>query len=297
MTLAARAGNDDFYRQLHAALGNTRALQQRECLQLTNADIRCELYRSASASDPLVIFFPGLSAYAELYAGLLASLAEQGFNVVGVDPPGHGYSGGTAGSYLPEDVQRITSQILDVLEDEFSGPKVAFGHSVGGMLALAAAEHDPRIQAVICQTLLVTEVPPDWWHFWGWQWIRGSAQWLPQWPVPLHNVLNFRQLISGHPAQALLEHDPLLVMAYPLRTLAGLFSHRAGIMRQAYPFRLLVIQGEDDRVLSAHYAKRVAEQSVHQIEMITVSGEGHMLPLQSPPKLTGIVGKWLRKAL
>ncbi|WP_315980832.1 alpha/beta fold hydrolase [Aliamphritea spongicola] len=243
MAVAARSGDSDFHRQLHDALGNTDALLQRECLQLTADDIRCELYRSASASDPLVIFFPGLSAYVELYAGMLASLAEEGFNVVGVDPPGHGYSGGTAGSYLPEDIQRITSQLLDVLEDEFSGPKVAFGHSVGGMLAVAAAEHDPRIEAVICQTLLVTEVPPDWWHFWGWQWIRASSQWLPQWQVPLDSVLDFRQLISGHPAEDLLQRDPLLIMAYPLRTLAGLFSHRTGVMRQAYPFRLLVIQG------------------------------------------------------
>ena len=29
-----------------------------------------------------------------------------------------------------------------------SAAKVTFGHSVGGMLAVAAAEHDPRIQAV-----------------------------------------------------------------------------------------------------------------------------------------------------
>ncbi len=297
MTAAAHSGNSDFYRQLHDALGNTHALEQRECLCLTDAEIRGELYRCSSASAPLVIFFPGLGTYVELYAALLASLADQGFNVLGIDPPGHGYSAGVAGVYQPEDIQHITSQVLDLLEDEFTGPKVCFGHSVGSMLALAVAEHDARIQAVVCQTLLVTEIPPDWWHFLGWQWTWSTALWLPDWPVPLQSVLDFRQLISGHPAAELLQHDPLLVMAYPLRTLAGLFQHKAGIMKKPCPFKMVVIQGETDSVLSLSYAYRIAEMADQHIEMIIVPDQGHMLPLQSPLKLTGIVADWLRKAL
>lgn len=295
--MKAGAGDCSFYNQLHCALGNTQALQRRECLQLTSSDIHCELYRAESSAAPLVVFFPGLGTYVELYAQLLASLAEQGVNLVGIDPPGHGYSSGMPGVYQPEDVQRITSQVLDELEAEFTGPKVSFGHSIGAMLALAVAEHDSRFQAVVCQTLLVTEEAPDWWHFLGWQWTWGSALWLPDWRVPLQAVLDFRQLISGHPAAELLQNDPLLVMEYPLRTLAGLFRHKAGVMRERYSFDMLLIQGEEDSVLSLNYAQRVKKQAVHDMEMITIPDEGHMLPLQSPLKLTGIVAEWLRKVL
>ena len=297
MTAGANKGSGDFYNQLHQALGNIQALKQRECRRLIDSDIHCELYRAESLAAPLIVFFPGLGTYVELYAQLLASLADQGFNIVGIDPPGHGYSSGPSGAYQPEDIQRITSQVLDELETEFPGPKVTFGHSIGAMLAVAAAEHDSRVKAVVCQTLLVTEMPPDCWHFLGWQWTWGSALWLPEWRVPLQSVLDYRQLISGHPAAELLQNDPLLVMAYPLRTLSGLFQHKAGVMRASYPFDMLLIQGEADSVLSLSYAQRVREQAVHNMEMRTIPYEGHMLPLQSPLKLTGIVAEWLRKAL
>lgn len=285
------------YLALHTALGNTQALTCRERRQLTHLQLNCEIYQAGDSTAPLVLFFPGLATYSELYAQLLQEICSGGFNVISVDPPGHGYSAGERGLYQVEQFCGAVSDLLDEVSAEFSGPVIAFGYSIGALLAVAAAEQELRITKVICNTLLVTEEPPDWWHYVGWQWLWGSALYMPRWRLPLNSFLDFRRLIEKHPAAEFLNRDPLLVLHYPLATLASVFHHRAGIMQQSYPFQMLLIQAENDTVLSLSYAQRVVSRAVQPVELITVASEGHMLPLQSPLKLAGIVVEWLKAHL
>lgn len=279
--------------RLRQALGINDVLQQRKLLKLGELPLHCELYEYADDA-PLLIFLPGIGTYSELYACMFDGLRQQGFNVLSIDLPGHGYSGGPRGMYTVEQVCDCVSRVLDELEGRFSGPACLFGYSIGALLAVAVAERDDRFSKVICGTLLMTELPPDLFHFLGWQWTWGSGLLFPDVKMPLSSMVDYNQLLAGHPAGELINEDPLLVLDYPFRTLSSLFSHRSGIYRNRFPFELAIVQGEQDEVLSLAYSRRVQAETAQPIDLISVSQEGHMMPLTAPLKLAGIVADWLR---
>ncbi len=281
---------------LWKALGSVPFLKHRQTFHVGNLPVHCEIYEH-SVDAPVIIFLPGIGTYVELYAEVLYRISAQGFNVVAIDLPGHGYSGGERGAYTVESVNESVSAVIDALAQRYTGPYGIFGFSIGALLAVAAAEQDERLSAVLCGTLLTTEVAPDLFHYLGWQWTWGSAMLFPHVKLPLSWIVDYDQLLAGHPAGELINQDPLLVLDYPFKTLASLFGHKAGIMKQRYPFTMAIVQGEEDEVLSLHYSEQVIRQACQPIELIAVPGERHMLPLMAPPKLAGIVAGWFDHAL
>ncbi len=303
MTAAQRALNDKalqrdcFREQLRDGLGIQEALKSREILRIdAETPIHCELYEYSSTA-PILLFLPGLGTYSELYAELLAGLRDEGFNAVGVDPRGHGYSGGERGFYSIEETVSDLQRVLDTLEERFSGPVVVFGYSGGAVTGLALAEQDSRVQALLCGTLLLSELAPDMMHGLGWQWTTASAWMFPRMKVPLKGFIDFETLLAGHPAGPLINADPMLVFEYPLRTLASLFSRRAGILKQQYPFALSIMQGTRDEVLDVDYARRVVSVSVQPIELVLIPSEGHMLPWDNAAALAQRSAQWFHRQL
>ncbi len=279
-------------KRLRKALGAEAALESRQVLRIGELPLHCELYES-QVDAPLLIFLPGIGTYSELYAQMFDALCQQGFNVLSIDLPGHGYSGGPRGMYTVEQVCQCVTEVLDTVEARYSGPVYLFGYSIGALLAVAAGERDSRISKVICGTLLMTELPPDLFHYMGWQWTWGSGLLFPNMKMPLSVMVDFHQLLAGHPAGELINEDPLLVLDYPFRTLSSLFGHRSGVMQHSFPFELAIVQGEKDEILSLGYSRRVQYETAQKIELITVPGEGHMMPLTAPLKLAGVVADWL----
>lgn len=277
---------------LQRALGSERFLANRKTFHVGDLPIHCEIYEH-HADSPVLMFLPGIGTYGELYAAMLSHLSERGFNVVAIDPPGHGYSGGERGVYTVETVQASVSEVIDALQQRYNGPYYIYGYSIGALLAVAAAEQDDRISKVVCGTLLTTEVPPDLFHFLGWQWTSGSAMLFPSMRLPLSWLVDYDQLLAGHPAGQLINQDPMLVLNYPFKTLGSMFSRKAGIMQQRYPFKIAIVQGDQDEVLSLAYARRVIEEAEQPIELVAVPGEGHMMPLTAPLKLADIIADWL----
>lgn len=293
----ATVEGDAFQQRLRDGLGIRRFLARREVLELPgDPAIHCELYRHGPAA-PVLLFLPGLGTYVELYAELLSRLCDKGFNVVGIDPRGHGYSGGDRGYCRVEDLVGDLQRLLDRLEQEFSGPVTVFGYSGGAVSAVALAERDRRIRAVLAGTLLLGEMEPDWLHGLGWNWTRTSAWFFPRLKLPLQQFLDFEALLDGHPAGPLISQDPRLVTEYPLATLASLFSQRSEIFRQRCPFRLAILQGDRDEVLDANYARRVMARARQPIELLLLKGEGHMLPWDNPAAMAREAAGWLHRAL
>ncbi|MCO4758005.1 MAG: alpha/beta fold hydrolase, partial [Oceanospirillaceae bacterium] len=103
-------------------------LEKRQAFQLGKDALHCELYEYDVAA-PTVLFLPGIGTYSELYAEMLGKLSERGFNVVAIDLPGHGYSGGPRGLYTVEQVSFAVSMVLDHLQQRFTGPFSIFGYS------------------------------------------------------------------------------------------------------------------------------------------------------------------------
>jgi len=267
-------------------------LEKRESLQIGEIPVHCELYEADNKDAPILILLPGIGTYCELYADILGRFAESGFHAVGLDYPGHGYSGGNRGHYTVESVVESVSGLIDKLEERYSGPVYLFGYSIGSLLAVAATEQDDRIQGVMCGTLLIPEIPPDTLHQVGWQWTWGMAQMFPSMKLPLKSMVDYDQLLAGHPAAKEFNNDHLMIFDYPFSTLSSLYSWRSRVKSEVFDFHAAILHGSDDEVMSIGYSKRLVETFAHPFELIEVPG-GHMMPWYNPELLIASVTGWL----
>jgi len=283
-------------RQYRRLLGTEPWLKQRQLFPLPEIGIHGELYHH-HADAPVLIFLPGIGTYGELYAEFLGRLCQQGFNVLVLDPPGHGYSSGKRGVYTVEQMDTAVSVAIDRLREEYHGNIGLFGFSIGSLLAISAAEQDDRVQATLGVTLLLPDLPPDMTYWAGWQWTWGSAFFFPHLQVPLGNMVDFLQLLEGHPAADLINDDPLIVFNYPLSTLSSLFNHRCGISRRRYGFQSATLHGDRDEVLPLGYSERVVKYCQHPVELIAVPGGRHMMPWMQTEQLLELSSEWFHRAL
>jgi pimeloyl-ACP methyl ester carboxylesterase len=285
---------DEHRERLRDKLDIHHHLAKRESLHVGELGVHCELYETDAENKnaPILIFLPGIGTYCELYADLLARFADNGFHTVGLDYPGHGYSGGERGQYTVDEVVQSVSALIDLLQSRYSGPVYLFGYSIGSLLAVAAAEKDERIKGVVCGTLLIPEIAPDTMHQMVWQWTWGMAQMVPSMKMPLKSLVDYEQLLVGHPAAKEFNHDHLMVFDYPLSTLSSLYSWRSEVKPRAFDFHAAIIHGTDDDVMSLEYSKRLVETLAHPFELIEVPG-GHMQPWYHPEVLCDTVSQWI----
>lgn len=128
--------------------------------------------RAWRAPNPraLIAIAHGIGEYCARYSALASDLARAGYTVVSVDFPGHGDARGPRGdipSWLRLRDQVLpglltAGQSLDGIPERL--PRVVFGHSMGGVLALDFALHQPRaISAVAVSAVGLKSAPPPWW--------------------------------------------------------------------------------------------------------------------------------------
>jgi len=279
---------------LRQKLNLEKYLSKRTAFCVGESAVHCELYEHSSEA-PTILFLPGIGTYCELYAELLAKLSEQGYNVVGIDPLGHGYSGGSRGHYTVEEMCAAVSDVLDVLQQRFAGPFGVYGYSIGALLAIAAAEHDERLSTVLCGTLLVPDLAPDMTYRMGWNWTWASSLMMPGYKVPLKSFVDFEQLLKGHPAGPAINNDPLIVFDYPLRTLSSLFNHRCKIVNQEHDFSAAILHGDKDEVLPVSYSQRVMNYCEQPMELLVMKRQGHMVPLLRPDLVVTMAAQWFEQ--
>lgn len=83
--------------------------------------------------DSWLVLWPGICMTAEQFLPVLASAVDKPFNVVIIDPPGHGLSELWAGEFTEQSIQTIWKTIADELDIHHA---VIGGHSYGAMSAL-----------------------------------------------------------------------------------------------------------------------------------------------------------------
>ena len=280
-----------FRSNLREKLDLDRYLEHRTAFCVGDNAVHCELYEFAEDA-PTILFLPGIGTYCELYAELLCKISQQGYNVVGIDPLGHGYSGGSRGHYTVQQMNEAASEILDVLEQRYTGPFGIYGYSIGALLAVAAAEHDSRLSAVLCGTLLMPDLAPDMLYRIGWNWTWASSLMMPGLKMPLKTVVDYNQLLEGHPAAEEINNDPLVVFDYPLKTISSLFNHSFDMVKEEHAFATAIMHGENDEVLPLSYTERLAGYCNHPIEIMVMERQGHMTPWLKPDLVVQLAAGW-----
>lgn len=284
---------EDHPSRLLDSLGATPYLRFRTTERVGDLPIHCEVFASTPEA-PLLIFLPGISTYSALYAEMLYRLSQHGFNVVGVDLRGHGHSGGERGAYTVDEVTEDIRGVIDHFTTRFRGPVMLYGYSIGAPLALAVAENDTRVEALLCHTLFVSEHAPDLLHLWGWHWLQHLSFFLPHLRLPLRRLFNLQDLIPQRRFHKLIADDPLLVNSYPLLTLASVFNRRSRAVREQLPFRAAILSGDHDELVPFSYLERLTAKLTHPLDLIRVAGGTHMLPFWEPDRCADLAAAWLQ---
>lgn len=100
----------------------------------------------------LVVLVHGLGEHTARYAHVGKVLAKSGYALVGFDLRGHGKSGGAKGHASSlEVVMQDIHQFFRLMENRYPGiPHFLYGHSLGGLFALAyAIQHGAPLKGVI----------------------------------------------------------------------------------------------------------------------------------------------------
>jgi uncharacterized protein len=201
-----------------------------------------------TASDTTVIVVParGMSKTAFLpYAGMLAG---DWFNVLLVDPRGEGESDGHTRGFGVIEGQDVTGAV-DYLRRSRPGESrhiFALGVSEGASAALAAARADDRIEAVIADSVF---------------------------PTPAAELERVMPPLPG-PLAKYFEKSTLLLASIQL----GCNLFESGAERDVAaiaPRPVMIIQGQDDRVVSAGQAEELYAAAGGQTLLWKVRSAGH----------------------
>ena len=123
----------------------------------------------AEQPHALVAMVHGLGEHSGRYAALASDLARAHLTCVALDLPGHGETNGPRGDALWE---KLREQIVPAMFTASRGmpgqppelPRVLFGHSMGGVLALDVALAHPReLRALVVTAPALRTAMPPWW--------------------------------------------------------------------------------------------------------------------------------------
>ena len=218
-------------------------------------------WETAASPRAVICLVHGLGEHSGRYSHLAAFLTGKGYSLVSFDQRGHGKSQGKQGytpSYeaLMEDIDLLMDHALALYPDT---PRILYGHSLGGGLALNySLRRKPDISGVVSTSpwLRLTKEPPA-------PLVQLLSALDSLWPsFSMSNGLDVRDI----------SHDPAVVRAYindPLvhdRITARLCitAYRAGIWALdhagEFSLPLLIMHGSADRITSPRAAEQFARQ-------------------------------------
>lgn len=275
--------------------------------------MRLVAYEGAGPAGPSVVALHGMitsvDVLREAVAGLdpYARLAAEGFNVLAVDWPGHGRSGGRRGHLTYRGAMETAATAVGYAAERWDGPVGLFGTALGGVLAFYAALEGDGVGAVACHNVLdLRDIRPVL------QRTRQGAL-LPA-AAALRRTLQPRhQELMAIPAAAVvatpdladdpgladaLRHHPQSVRRY---TLAGLGSillapeDKPDVGAQRVPTFIAV--GSNDRVLPQTTTRAFASRLVVDSELWVLPGGGHQLLLEHPEAVLPAAAGFLHRHL
>jgi alpha-beta hydrolase superfamily lysophospholipase len=285
-------------------------IEQSERLDTGGTSLHLTVY-GVGPEAPTILFLPGMTGHAGLYAhaipgvNYLAALAAEGFNVVGLDLPGHGRSGGVRGLFTYGELVEAVSRAVDWAAEAYNDRIGVTGSSMGGILAFYAALEDRRIRAVVCHNVVdLRDIRPILYlkrHAvivpltMATRFIGRHLTWLP---IPVTSFLEPAHVFDRPEHVRLWKADPLCVWSYRCSSWISLFlspADKPAVEGMETPVRILV--GEHDQVLQAPYHRAFYRRLSCPKDLVVVPGVGHMLPLEHLESTVPLVTGWFREHL
>ncbi|RJP34065.1 MAG: alpha/beta fold hydrolase [Actinobacteria bacterium] len=290
-------------------LGELYGTWREDALDL--GDRRLALYHFESEpGDPVMVFVPGTSVYALLYAEYMFKLSRQGFNVIGFDPRGHGRSSGKRGVYT---LGKLVEDALAVIDYAFEtcGDKVAVsGSSQGGMIAFYCAAAEPRLKAAVCHNVIAPD-EPDNERMTRWAGLfRPLMPFLPHLqplmdsplgrlmtPVSLYLDLEAETCRLIPDVGRFLKEDPLVASAVSLSALHSLPTTPLARRVEEIETPVMVIHAGRDDIFPEDYVRRVYDRLNCEKKFLYLPDAPHLVMTDYVDDIIPPLSSWLEEMM
>lgn len=261
--------------------------------------VHLELHAADGGAAPTLVFSPGLGAYARFYLPLLGSLCDAGFNVVGIDRPGHGLSEGRRGDCTIDETIDVVEEAVRYARDRFGGPLALLGSSLGGIINWYALTREPDVEAVVCHNI----ARPDVFHDPSMRFkvpvLRRLARVAPFAGVPIKQIADFRKVSSSAEILdfAASEQDGTWCWKVTARSAASFLTYDPPVDWTRVGTPVLVLVGAGDEMVSAPFTEQVLAAGRPPNAELRLPELGHLLFHDHLDEALPLVTGWLQEKL
>jgi alpha-beta hydrolase superfamily lysophospholipase len=254
---------------------------------------------------PTIVFVPGTAAYARIYLEFLVALNDRGFNVVGMDPRGHGRSSTPRGHFTLDDIVTDALAVARYARDRFKGRIGIAGSSQGGIAALYVAARGEVVSSALCHNLadlngrdnlLLSRFRPPAWAI---PLLMPIATLYARFSFPLSLYLDFKSqmLKNGQDAATYLRNDPLATVFYTIRVLISLYRTRLARPVEEITTPIMVLHSALDAVFPQSYVEGIYNRLTCEKEFVLLPDLPHLILVNNVPLVIGPVAGWFNRTL
>lgn len=273
--------------------------------------LRLRHYAGAGDGGPTVVALHGLGTAVDVLRDAIPGfdpyerLAAEGFNVVGMDWPGHGRSGGRRGRLTYRMAMDAAAATVDAAAQRWGGTVGLFGTALGGVLGFYAALETPQVAAVACHNVLdLRNVRPVLQRTRQGVLLPLAGQ-LQRWEalpqrvrIPTAAVVAPVDLAGDPEVSRVLRRHDQATRTYDMGSLVSMFltpEDKPAIEAQTTP--TFVAVGSGDRVLPETHTRAFVSRLSGPSQLWVLPGGGHQLWLEHPEALVPEVAAFLHQHL
>jgi alpha-beta hydrolase superfamily lysophospholipase len=266
-----------------------RMLDGIENVRLDHAGLRIhlDLHRSEEPKAT-VVFQPGSGAHARVYFLLGGLLARRGYEVLAIDRPGHGLSGGERGDCTIEEAIAVSAAAIDHAR-QFRRPVILMGSSMGGLLTIFGLLRGLQPDLAVAHNFVY---PGKLFS------MRLRSRWITRRrtrPYPLTKLVHGFEKLSDDPAireYLRRRSDPGFAWELSARSVASLFGFSAPA--PAHAPETLVITGDGDKAIPAWATRFFTWWSgLPHYEVKVLRDAGHLLFHDHLDVSVPLIAEWL----
>jgi alpha-beta hydrolase superfamily lysophospholipase len=254
---------------------------------------------------PTIVFVPGTAVYALCYSEILFKLGEAGYNVIGLDPRGHGQSEGPRGDYTIPELIRDAEAAIDYAIKRFGKKVSLMGSSQGGIISFYLAAKDERLDSVICQNfadLTGEETTKLTRHPVLFKYLRilignsKASDLIPNAMIPMSAYIDLDSIQVRYfgSIRQFVDNDPLAVKSISVRALQSLGQTAMDKPIEKIKVPVMVFQGDADTIFPVTYTQKLFERITSKKKMTIYPNMSHALMSENVDEILPDILDWLR---
>ena len=272
-----------------------------EMIQSGNLKLNIDVH-IVSIDAPTLVFVPGTSVYGLCYAELLYEIGKKGYNIVAMDPRGHGRSEGSRGDYSIDELMLDVENVVAFAKQKFNNKVSLMGSSQGGIVCFYLAAKGIEVDSIICQnfadlawkeTHTIARYPTL--ARIGQPLISVLGRAFPTIKVSTLTYLDLKSIkikYFGNLHHFIVD-DPFAITKISLRAARSLVKAKMAKTIEEIKIPLFVFQGDKDIVFPLSYTKKIYERLTCTKQMKTYPECDHAIMVENVELIKGDMIDWL----